>query len=173
MFWAKSRAHKVVHAGIVDIYPRLHRYCLVLTADPNLADDLAQAGCTRALERADQFKQGSHLDRWIFTITQRLWIDERRKQAVRTGSGLLNINDVDIADGSLNPEATLMNREVIYGVMKLPEVQRITVLLVYAEGYSYKDAAHILDIPIGTVMSRLAAARGKLVATFKDHLEVE
>ena len=53
-------------------------------------------------------------------------------------------------------------------VLALPEAQRTTVVLVYVEGYSYKEAADMLDIPIGTVMSRLAAARGKLAGKFKQ-----
>lgn len=172
MFWKQGNREELVRAGLAKLFPRLHRYCLVLTADPSTADDLAQAACLRALERYSQFQQGTDLDKWVFKITQRLWIDEIRKDAVRAGRGLASIDEVQLADRAPNPEANVLNREMLIGVMRLPEAQRTTVLLVYGEGYSYKDAARILDIPIGTVMSRLAAARQKMVATFKDHAKV-
>ncbi len=168
MLWARRNSQDLVRRGIVKLYPRLHRYCLVLTADPVTADDLAQAACVRAIERANQFKANTHLDRWVLRITQRLWIDEVRKQTVRKGGGLLNLNEVDLVDLSPDPEASLLNREVLLAVMQLPEAQRITVFLVYGEGYSYKDAAQVLKIPVGTVMSRLATARRKLVEQYRD-----
>ena len=158
--------------GIAKLYPRLHRYCLVLTADPATADDLAQAACLRALERSDQFQKNTNFGFWIFRITQRLWIDELRKNAVRAGGGLFSVDEVDLVDHSPNPESHLINREILQGIMQLPEAQRVTILLVYGEGYGYRDAAEILEIPIGTVMSRLAAARGKLVAKYKDQARV-
>ena len=172
LIWSRREPTNIIKRGLVKIFPRLHRYCFVLTADAALADDLAQAVCLRALEKSDQFKEKTHFDRWIFRIAQRLWIDELRKQAVRKGGGLLNINDVDLVDLTPDPEASLLNREVLQSVMRLPEAQRTTVLLVYGEGYGYKDAAQVLDIPVGTVMSRLAAARGKLVATYQDKTRV-
>lgn len=154
---------------MVDLYPRLNRYCLTVTADPHAAEDLAHAVCIRALERAHQFEPDTRLDSWVFTIAQRLWIDELRKRNVRTGAGTVDIDDVELFDHAADPETNAINREIMRGVMTLPETQRVTALLVYGEGYSYKDAADILDIPIGTVMSRLAAARGKMVQMFENH----
>lgn len=174
--WGKKDSRKdatdIVRAGIKDILPRLWRYCLVLTGNRDLADDLAQAVCLRALEKADQFQPGTHLDRWLFRIAQRTWINDLRKQAVRTGGGLMPVEESDLPDTNADPEMNILGREVLMGVMALPEAQRTTVLLVYAEGYSYRDTADILDIPVGTVMSRLAAARKKLVEEFGDESEV-
>ena len=76
--------------------------------------------------------------------------------------------DIDLADARPGPESNLLAREVLLEVVALPEAQRATVMLVYVEGYSYKQASEILEIPIGTVMSRLAAARSKLASKF-DH----
>ena len=171
-FWKNQSSETTVRNGIEKVYPRLWRYCLVLTSNKAQADDLAQAACVRALERSYSFKQGSHFDRWIFRLTQRLWIDELRKAAVRRGGGLSSIEDVDLIDTEPNPEQTILNREILMGVMQLPEAQRVTVLLVYVEGHSYRDAAKILDIPVGTIMSRLSIARSKLVTIFHDHAEV-
>ena len=85
-----------------------------------------------------------------------------RANAVRRGGGLVAVEDAQLPDPRSGPEANFIAREVLREVMALPEAQRSTVLLVYVEGYSYKEASEILDIPIGTVMSRLAAARSKL-----------
>ena len=154
------------------MFPKFWRYCLVLTGDKERADDLAQAACARALEKADQFQVGTHLDRWMFRLIQRLWINELRKESVRIGGGLAPIEEANLIDPDLDPEKKLLGREVLLEVMRLPEAQRTTVLLVYVEGYSYRDAAMVLDIPIGTVMSRLAVARGKLVQKFHSESEV-
>lgn len=162
---AKS-SREEVSAGIRDVYDRLWRYCLVLSGNRANADDLAQAACLRALENAEKFEAGTHFDRWIFRLTQRLWIDELRKKAVREGGGLLQIEEVEITDHAADPEKALMTSEVVASVLQLPEAQRSTVLLVYVEGYSYRDAAMILDIPVGTVMSRLAVARSRLSNRF-------
>ena len=170
--WFKQDGLAAVREGIDKLYPRLWGYCLVLTGTAERADELAQAACLRALEKANLFDDGSHFDRWMFRLTQRLWINERRKDAVRTGGGLLTIEDAELADQGLDPESNLLGREVVLGVMRLPEAQRSAVALVYVEGHSYRDAAVILDIPVGTVMSRLAAARSKLAREFRDESAV-
>ncbi len=170
--WGKKSSYDLVRDGIPSIYPRLWRYSLVLTSNRDTADDLAQAACLRALDKADQFQPGTHLDRWMFTITHRLWINELRKNAVRTGGGLMPIEEIDLPDTKADPEMNLLSREVLLKVMALPEAQRSTVLLVYGEGYSYREASELLEIPVGTVMSRLAAARSKLVQEFVDKSDV-
>ncbi len=156
-----------VQAGIDGVFPRLWRYCLGLTGSRDRADDLAQAACLRAIEKADQFEPGTHLDRWMFRMTQRMWINELRKDAVRMGGGLAPVEEIDLVDEKADPETNLLGREVLNSVMELPEAQRATVILVYVEGYRYLEAAEILDIPVGTVMSRLAAARKKLVEKYQ------
>ncbi|MEP3264136.1 MAG: sigma-70 family RNA polymerase sigma factor, partial [Hyphomicrobiales bacterium] len=95
-------------------------------------------------------------------ITQRLWINELRKQAVRTGGGISSVDEIDLPDDKPNQEMNLFARQVLLEIMALPEAQRGAVVLAYIEGYSYKEVAEILEIPIGTVMSRLSTARTKL-----------
>lgn len=148
--------------GLKNLYPRLWRYCLVLTGSKHQADDLAQMVSLRVLEKAHQFEAGTHFDRWVFKITKRLWINEIRKQSVRTGNGISLIDEIDLPDDKPNQETNLYARQVLLEVIALPEAQRSAVLLAYIEGYSYKEVAEILEIPIGTVMSRLSAARTKL-----------
>ncbi|MEJ6403996.1 RNA polymerase sigma factor [Yoonia sp. 2307UL14-13] len=160
----KKSARAVVADGLPDLYPRLWRFCLVLTRDRNMADDLAQMTCERALAKADKFMPGTDLDRWLFTIARRLWLNDIRAAKVRQGAGLVAIEDSDLADEKPTAEANIFAREVFDLVQTLPEAQRLTVLLVYVEGHSYRDAAAILEIPVGTVMSRLASARKAISA---------
>jgi len=171
--WSKQSSRDVVRDGLGTLFPRLWRYCLVLTGARDRADDLAQAACLRAIEKSDQFQVGTHLDRWIFTLAQRLWIDELRKQAVRTGGGLSPVEEEDLVDTTLGPEDNVLGREVLLAVMTLPEAQRTAMFLVYVEGHSYKDAADILETPIGTIMSRLSAARGKIGQKFGQESGVQ
>ena len=157
-----NNSENEVRDGVAKLYPRLWRYCLVVSGNTQSAADLAQTTCLRALEKQALFEPGTHLDRWLFTMAQRIWLNELRASAIRRGGGLVAVEDVDIADPRPGPETNIMAREVFRMVAALPEALRTTVLLVYVEGYSYKEAAGILDIPVGTVMSRLAAARAKL-----------
>lgn len=157
-----------VEAGLPAIYPRLWRYALVLSGSRADADDLAQRACIRALENAEKFQPGTHLDRWVFTIARRIWLNELRAQAVRRGNGLIAVEEVELAADNLAPETNIFAREVFTAIGGLPEAQRETVTLVYLEGYAYKEAARMLEIPIGTVMSRLAAARKTIARAFPD-----
>lgn len=171
-FWRNDSLEDTVRTGIADVFPRLWRYCLVLTNNKDQADDLAQAACLRALQKSYQFDPGSAFDRWIFRLTQRLWIDEIRKIAVRKGGGLAPIDEVELLDIKPSPEQNLLHKEVLLSIMQLPEAQRATVVLVYVEGNSYRETAEILEIPVGTVMSRLSIARRKISETFQDRAEM-
>jgi len=105
----------------------------------------------------------------VFRLAQRIWLNELRAAAVRRGGGMTILEENQIPETNPGPETNLLIREVLLQVGALPEAQRATVMLVYAEGYSYRQAAEILDIPVGTVMSRLAAARAKLSKKFKSN----
>ena len=154
-------------SGLKPLYPRIWRYCVALTGSRDRADDLAQASCLRALEKANRFMPGTRLDLWMYRLTQRVWLNEMRADAVRQRGSMTSIEEVDIADTNPGPESNLLARDVLREIMALPEAQRAAVILVYAEGFSYKEASEILDVPIGTVMSRLSAARMKLVGKFE------
>lgn len=167
MFWKKNSADQI-SKDLKAAYPRLWRYCLVLTANRDHADDLEQMTSLRVLEKHHQYQPDTHFDRWIFRIAQRTWINELRKNAIRQGAGLAPIDEIELPDNKPNPEMNFFAREVLLEVLSLPEAQRSTVLLAYVEGYSYKEVAEVLEIPIGTVMSRLSAARAKLMAKLDD-----
>ncbi len=121
-----------------------------------VAEPQAQATCLRALERAAQFTPGSHLDRWLFSILHSIWLNEVRAQHLRQGQGCMAAEELGDAD---NGEQPVWLHEVMRRVSRLPAAQRNALFLVYIEGLSYREAAKVLAVPIGTVMSRLAAAR--------------
>lgn len=157
-----TSADAQIRAELPALYPRIWRYSLSLTRRRDWADDLAQQACLRAVEKSGSFQVGTHLDRWMFRITHNLWINELSSAKVRTGGGLVPVEDTPLADEKPDAEANIFTAEVLSAVNSLPEAQRACVMLAYVEGYSYAECAGILGVPIGTIMSRLAAARAKL-----------
>jgi RNA polymerase sigma-70 factor, ECF subfamily len=152
-----------VRAEMVALLPRLRRFARGLTGVADQADDLVQAACERAIARIEQWTPGTRLDSWMFRIVQNIWLDEKRSTKVRTGEGRIDAaeaTDPELAvDGARHMEAQLTYDAVRRAIAKLPEEQRVVMMLVCVEGQTYKDAADALGIPIGTVMSRLARAR--------------
>ncbi len=154
-----------VRDGLAAHLARLWRYGLVLSGSRDGADDLVQATCVRAIERARQFEPGTNLDRWLFAILRSIWFNEQRARRIRLGGGHVDASEALIFDGSEQILSNIFAAEVLRAIGRLPEAQRECVLLVYGEGRSYAEAAEMMEVPIGTVMSRLAAARlaiGKL-----------
>jgi RNA polymerase sigma-70 factor (ECF subfamily) len=149
-----------VRDDIVALVPRLRRFCQALTRSADAGDDLAQATIERALSRIDQWQQGTRLDNWMFKIARNIFID-----AIRTSKRRGTHVDVDVLvdlsgeDGRRLTEARSDLARARQAIAALPDEQRTLVALVIVDGRSYKEAASILDIPIGTVMSRIARAR--------------
>lgn len=149
---------------LVALLPRLRRFARGLTGAADRADDLVQAACERALARMEQWTPGTRLDSWMFRIVRTIWIDELRAQAVRVRAHDRQEDESERAfDGERHMEAHITMEAVRAAVAKLQPEQREILVLVGVEGVSYKEAADILDIPIGTVMSRLARARAALL----------
>ena len=161
-----------VQAGLPELLKRLWRYGLVLSGDRSMADELVQATCLRALEKCDQFEAGTQLARWTYTILSSIWKNEIRARKVREGHGFVDPEIALVADGVREMDTNLLARQVLKEVERLPEGQREAVFLVYGEGLAYREAADVLGVPVGTVMSRLAAARAKLAGLKEqgDHL---
>lgn len=151
-----------IRAGLSQHLTRLWRYGVVLSRQRDVADDLVQATCVRALERAAQFTPGTRLDRWLFAILHSIWLNEVRSRRVRMGQGFVDADETLVFDGARETETHILAGQVLQRVQALPEAQRTAVFLAYVEGLSYREVAEVLDVPIGTVMSRLAAARAKL-----------
>lgn len=159
-----------VRAGLPALMPRLWRFGMVLSGNREDALDLTQATALRALERADQFQPGTRLDRWCFAILSSIWKNELRARAVRRGQGLVPAEDAGLFVADRN-DVNVFAAQVLNQLQALPEAHRETMFLVYVEGCAYAEAAQILDIPIGTVMSRLANGRKKLNAALADKVE--
>ncbi|ATN35188.1 RNA polymerase subunit sigma-24 [Rhizobium sp. ACO-34A] len=151
-----------VRNGLSANLSRLWRYAFVLSRRRDMADDLVQQTCVRALERAGQFAAGSRIDQWLLAILHSIWLNEVRAQRVREGAGLADATDVLSFDGRAEADRKVMANQVMRLVDALPEAQRTAVFLAYVEGLSYREVATILGVPVGTIMSRLAAARAKL-----------
>ena len=157
-----EESRREVRAGLEPSLARLWRYALVLSRARDAADDLVQATCLRAIERADQFVPGTRVDRWLFAILRSIWLNEIRSRRIREGGGFVDPEDALTTDGAREIETNITASAVLRAIGQLPEAQRETVLLVYGDGYTYAEAAAALAVPIGTVMSRLAAARATL-----------
>lgn len=135
---------------------------MVLSRKRDVADDLVQSTCVRALERSAQFEEGTRIDRWLFSILHSIWINELRAQQVRQGQGFVDIDEVSTSHESGDFESRRWQLQVMQQVGGLPEAQRNAVFLVYVEGFTYQEAANTLAVPVGTIMSRLATARQTL-----------
>ncbi|MEM9724355.1 MAG: sigma-70 family RNA polymerase sigma factor [Pseudomonadota bacterium] len=154
-------------AELVEMLPKLRRFALGLTGAPDRADDLVQAACLKALERWHQWRPGTSLRSWLFRIVQTTWIDQKRFDARRPTTSEESVLH-SIADDAQSgaPELKRLLGEVMEEVLKIPEDQRVALLLVTVEGLSYQEAADCLQVPIGTVMSRLSRARRRLADRF-------
>jgi len=150
---------------IVELLPRLRRLGRVLARAPADADDLVQLTVERALARRAQWRAGTRLDSWMFRIMKNAWIDESRARA-RRGDVFAPGEEGERAgaDGAAAMEARLTAREVESAMARLPPDQRIAVALVLVEGLSYQEAAEVLEIPPGTLTSRLVRGRAALMA---------
>lgn len=147
---------------LVALLPRLQRYARSLTNSAHDADELLQSTCERALHKWQQFKPGSNFDRWAFTIMSSVRSNYLRGNARREGAGLVDPETVLFASESESPEQGKYLDQIIDRVLDLPVAQKQTVLLVYVEGFTYQEAADILSVPIGTIMSRIGRARAAL-----------
>lgn len=148
---------------IVSLLPRLRRFAYGLTGDSHSADDLVQAGCLKALEHWEQYQHGTSLASWLFRIIQNTWLDDyRARQRQPTEAWNEALDEMVGDDGRTLLESRSQAQAVRRLVAQLPEEQRVVLMLITVDGLSYKEAAHILELPIGTVMSRLARARARL-----------
>jgi RNA polymerase sigma-70 factor (ECF subfamily) len=149
-----------IRLRIVELVPRLRRFAYALTGDIDKGDDLVQETCARALSRLDQFEPGTALDSWLFRIAQTQWFDRLRSQKVRGETLDLDVAvDIPGVDGRIVTESRLTLAKVSEGIAKLSPDQQVLLALIVVDGRSYKEAAAILNVPVGTVMSRLARAR--------------
>jgi RNA polymerase sigma-70 factor (ECF subfamily) len=149
---------------LVALLPRLRRFALVLCRSHPLADDLVQGACERALANAGSWTPGTRFDAWMFRILRNYWIDHLRRMKVEGMTEDVETQTQLVGDPG---EAPILSRlaltEVQRAIDTLPHEQREVLVLVCGEDLSYREAADVLNVPVGTVMSRLARARKRLV----------
>lgn len=159
-----------VRANLAVLVPRLRRFALALCGNREDGDDLVQTACLKALDRAGQYQPGTRLDSWMFRIVQTTFLDERRRRARQGHQAPPEALDTlsDDGAGAKGQDDRLLLARIREAMAELPEEQRLVIGLVAIEGYTYKETAGILDIPVGTVMSRLARARARLLRLTED-----
>jgi RNA polymerase sigma-70 factor, ECF subfamily len=155
-------ASENVHEQIAALLPRLRRFARNLTRNPDDADDLVQIAVEHALLKLEQWRRDARLDSWMFKIVRNVWIDELRARGRRDKIFLAAEAGENVGEAVMEREADLMS--VQSAMARLPEEQRMAVSLVLVEGLPYKEAAEVLDVPIGTLTSRLARGREALQA---------
>lgn len=147
--------------AIVEVMPHLRRYARALTLNLDAADELVQDCLERALNKFHLLKDETRLRAWLFTVMLNIFRNQLRRS--RSGPRLVELDDEQIpasADAGMDQGAEV--RMVLALLGKLPADQREVLTLVALEEVSYQQAAEILEVPIGTVMSRLARARERL-----------
>ncbi len=137
---------------------------MLLTSSSDEADDLVQSAVERTLNRLDQWQPGTRLDRWVFQIVKTVWLNGRRSSTLRRAENIDDHTEAYSVDGRSLVEAKLTLSEVRAAFDALPDEQRQALFLVCVEGYTYVEAADLLAIPLGTVISRLTRGRAALVA---------
>ncbi len=152
-----------VQDQLVAFLPNLRRFAIALCRSREMADDLVQMACERALANEHRFEEGTRFDAWMFRILRNLWIDDiRKRKTAGPQEDIDERHDIAGVSGEREMEARLTLNSVAQAIGDLADDQREVLLLVCVEELSYRDAAEVLAVPIGTVMSRLARARKNL-----------
>jgi RNA polymerase sigma-70 factor (ECF subfamily) len=155
-----------IRSQMVQLLPRLRRFCLSLAGSAADGDDLVQDTVERALKHLHTWEPGTRLDSWMFRIAKNRFLDGRRS------AGRARMIAIDAPqeaaevaeDGARAMQARLELQDVNAALQALPGEQRMAVALVLVDGLSYREAADILEIPIGTLTSRISRAREALAA---------
>lgn len=159
----------VFEDGLIALLPRLRRFARNLTRDAASADDLLGTALERALVARAQWQTGTRLDAWMYRIIRNAWIDEVRRrgrhaahEAPPDSADLVGVDPLPALEARMNAAA------VARAIWQLPDEQREAVALVLVEGLSYREAADALDVPVGTLTSRLGRGRAALLAAFGE-----
>ncbi len=149
-----------------ELLPSLRRFAISLCGNVADADDLLQSTIERLLTR--DIPSDVQLLPWAFKVCRNLWIDEYRARKVRENAVQnIDLQEQHSSDDSERAAAQMRLKEVNVAMSKLPDDQRSVLALVAIQGFSYREAAQVLEVPTGTIMSRLARARSKLVELLK------
>ena len=151
--------------ALAGLRPRLRRFAYGLAGTMDEADDLVQAAYERAFSRLHQWQPGTRLDSWMYRIVQSMWINQGRARRVREAHRQRTqaSEEARVFEGQRALDAQLTLAAVRERLALMPEPQRAVLLLVAVEGLTYEEAAAVLEVPVGTVTSRLSRARRFLV----------
>jgi RNA polymerase sigma factor (sigma-70 family) len=153
---------------IEPLIPALRRYARSFLKDAAAADDLVQDTLERAISRWHLRRSDGDARAWLFTILHNLAVN-RLRQTARRGPvlPLTDVEEPDVGTRSTQEDG-LRQQDILAALNRLPDEQRSVLLLVSVEDLSYADTARVLDVPIGTVMSRLARARARLLHVMEE-----
>jgi RNA polymerase sigma-70 factor (ECF subfamily) len=151
---------QTVREGLIPLLPRLRRLARALAGQTADADDLVQVVLERALSRAAQWRPDAALDKWVFAIARNVWRDEWRARS--RAQNLFAPEEVGATVADASNTRLAQRLELAEAIATLPPDHREIVALVLVEGMSYGEAAELLEVPVGTVTSRLARARATL-----------
>ncbi|MDQ3478770.1 MAG: RNA polymerase sigma factor [Pseudomonadota bacterium] len=146
------------------LLPRLRRFAHGLSRNPADADDLTQLTVERALRSRSQWRAGTRLDSWSYRIMRNLWIDTVRARTRRERFEAPPEEAESVGEDSRGQvEATIELQRAMAAMERLPDEQREVVTLILVEGFGYREVAEMLDLPLGTVSSRLVRGRTALL----------
>lgn len=161
-----NRSIDQVRGEIVALLPQLRRFARAIARRPHDADDLVQVTVERALLRFEQWRPETRLESWMYSIMKNAWIDEVRARVRRDRVLAPAEAGENVGDTSHAAQVTSLSVEAAMAL--LPEEQRMAVSMVLVAGLSYREAAEIAEVPIGTLTSRLARAREALMKMLAD-----
>jgi RNA polymerase sigma-70 factor (ECF subfamily) len=161
----------VLENDIAALLPRLRRFARSITFHREDADDLVQVAVERALTRSEQWEPGTRLDSWMFRIVKNAWIDEVRSRARRAELFAPEEEGEHVGDNVA--EAHQQRMAIEKAISLLSEDHRLVIGLVLVDGLPYKEAAEVLEIPMGTLTSRLARAREALQELLSDRARMK
>ncbi len=158
---------------IEPVIPGLRRYANALVRDPTEADDLVQDCLERAVARWGQRRGDGDARSWLYAILHNLAVS--RWRTLRRRGVMTPIQTVDPASLSVGPaqEDGLARSDILHALNRLPEEYRAVILLVTVESLSYAETARILNVPLGTVMSRLSRGRARLASAMAEDAPVK
>ena len=154
--------------AIIEEIPRLRRYARSLLRDRDAADDLVQDSLERALSRMESWTSGDSPRRWLFTIMHHIFVDQLRRSKRHVQAVTMMPETIDALAAPAQQIDKIASVEVLSALQQIAPERRAALTLVAVEGFSYADAANVLGIPAGTLMSRIARGREELRSILDD-----
>ena len=156
------------YAELTQCLPHMRSFARYLCRRDDLADDLVQDAVVRASMAAHQFIPGTNFKAWIFTIMHNLFVDQRRRKGRRREGAMLPLDHAEALAAPAEQAELMGAREVLNALQAISPERRAALLAVAVEGFSYAEAAAMLGVPAGTLMSRVARGRDDLRALLDD-----